>query len=139
MRIIIDIRKSPLLLYEVTDEILKMNIKCILDKDEVYGYLKKSHYLEILLDKTLCVYGEQMIEHYQTYLTDGSWVWSSDINHYFFNHNFALPKDFLEYIRTLNYIPKSYNESYDDFILDKIYDSRYRLNVDIMKRKKLTF
>jgi hypothetical protein len=79
MRIIIDIRKEPFKLFEITDNNLKddkLKNFCIKDKIRIIKYMKKSEHLSILLDCTNCIFTGENIEHFDTHKTDGKWIWS---------------------------------------------------------------
>ncbi|WP_299711557.1 hypothetical protein [uncultured Tenacibaculum sp.] len=62
-------------------------------------YLDKAEYLNIVLDKSPCIFTGDYISHYQTIRTDGFWVWSSDFLHYTKNFNFIWPEDFMIHVK----------------------------------------
>lgn len=139
MRIIIDIKKKDFELLEVTDSNLKeYKIKnfYIEDKKEILKYMKKSEYLSILLDCTKCIFTGENIEHFETHLTDGNWIWSADIVYYIEKYNYILPLKFLSDIRQNNYkTHKLADEIYID-IHEKVY-KKGCLNLEIMTKVKL--
>jgi hypothetical protein len=145
-RMIIDIRQDPPVLYAITDEYIKRNInKQIHNKDKIQNFLEKAGYLSIVLNDTKSIFGEERIEHMETILTDGSWVWSADINHYLINHNFELPRLFLKHIKNSNYTPTLTQKSFDNndvseeecnHMLNKIYFKGY-LKTEAMQRQEL--
>ena len=134
--IIIDIKKQPFKLLEVTDSNLKedtvknFNIE---DKKEIIKYMRKSEYLSILLDCTYCIFTGEVIEHFDTHQTDGKWIWSADIIHYIEKYNFILPIDFLSDIRQNDYkIYKLTDEIYKS-LHEKIYN-KGNLDLEIMSK-----
>lgn len=66
--------------------------------NQVNRFLQKATYLSILLDQTTCLFSGKSIDHYDTIMTDGKWVWSADINYYVENYSIDLPETFLKYI-----------------------------------------
>lgn len=136
MRIIIDIKKKNFELLEVTDGNLKedsMKSFCIEDKKEIIRYMKNSEYLSILLDYTTCIFTGKNIEHFETHLTDGNWIWSADIIHYFEKHNYILPLNFLSDIRQKHYKTHKLTDEIHKVLCEKIY-KKGCLNLEIMKK-----
>ena len=43
-------------------------------------------------------------------LTDGEWVWPSDLVYYFEQYNVALPEDFVDHMRALDWTPPSLSD-----------------------------
>lgn len=136
MRVIINLTTRPIILYEIDDSAIIMNQGNIRNRKEVSNFLEDSEYLGVFLDDTLCVFGEKRIMHYSTLKTDGDWIWSSDIIHYTKEHNFILPKAFLEHIEKSKYKPKKF-DSDPLKIYSLINDSKNLLNTKIMEVIKL--
>ncbi len=73
-----------------------------------------------MLDTTECIICNKEIYHDGTLITDGNWVWSSDLNHYFKNHNFIFPKDFLKSIRYKNHETSKISELFCDNLCERL-------------------
>ncbi len=136
MRIIIDTTQEPFKLFEVTNNHLK-NDKLknfhLKDKSRIVKYMKKSEYLSILLDCTNCIFTGENIEHFDTHLTDGKWIWSADIIYYIEKHNYILPIDFLSHIRKNNYKTQKLTDEIYTFLHDKTY-KKGCVNFDLMQK-----
>ena len=101
MRQILHIKENEVIIYEVTDEYLhecKTSKESLPNKKEYLSYLKKTEFDSILLDRTKCIFSGKPITHYLTIKTDGDWLWSGDLEHYFEEHNFSWPKEHLRKI-----------------------------------------
>ncbi|GGG15412.1 hypothetical protein GCM10011344_14970 [Dokdonia pacifica] len=106
MREIVHIRESEVVIYEVTNKYLKecWNLKVDLANKDIYlEYLKKCEFENILLDKTQCIFSDKWISHFLTNKSDGDWLWSVDLEHYFEKYNFLWPEAHLKKMRNSNF------------------------------------
>ncbi|WP_435263821.1 hypothetical protein [Tenacibaculum sp. nBUS_03] len=106
MRKILNIKDDEVILYEITDQYLfdcnKSNIA--IEKKKLYlDYLNNCDFESILLDQTECIFSKDLITHFETIKTDGDWLWSGDLEHYFDRFNFFWPEDHLKKIEKSNY------------------------------------
>ncbi|MBS1637736.1 MAG: hypothetical protein JST26_17605 [Bacteroidetes bacterium] len=72
-----------------------------------------------MLDTTDCIICGENILHYDTLITDGDWVWSADLKHYFDHHNFVFPEDFLQSIRSKNYEISEISTSFGEELCER--------------------
>jgi hypothetical protein len=106
MRQIINIKNDEVIIYEITDQYLK---ECFKLKDNLAGknlyltYLKNCEFEDILLDSTKCIFSDEYIMHFLTTKTDGDWLWSADLEHYFEKYNFIWPDEHLKKITNSAY------------------------------------
>lgn len=123
MRIIINLNLSDKLYYFIDESYIE---RCAIvetlyfDKNKIFEYLKKSKLFIVMLDKTDCVICNKKISHYGTLITDGNWVWSSDLNHYFEKHSFIFPEDFLKSIRDKSYEEPNVSELFCNDLCDRL-------------------
>ena len=112
MRQILNIKDNEVIIYEITDQYLfecnKSNLS-IKNKKNYLEYLNNCEFESILLDQTECIFSKKLITHFETIKTDGNWLWSGDLEHYFNRYNFIWPKNHLKKIEKSNY--KISNES----------------------------
>jgi len=112
MRQILNIKDNEVIIYEITDQYLfecnKSNLS-IKNKKNYLEYLNNCEFESILLDQTECIFSKKWITHFETIKTDGNWLWSGDLEHYFNRYNFIWPKNHLKKIEKSNY--KISNES----------------------------
>lgn len=74
------------------------------DADQVTLYLKSGHTLMSMMDvDDDIVDGAETILSGCSILTDGSWMWRKDLEHYVRRHNLRLPDNLLANIRSNNY------------------------------------
>lgn len=136
MRILINIQKEPFELQEFTDKNLKedkANNFTIQDKEKIIKYMRKSEYLSILLDCTHCIFTGEIIEHFDTHKTDGKWIWSVDLIHYFKKHNLVLPLDFLSDISQNDYKTYKLADDFHENLYKKVYN-KGNLNLKMMSK-----
>ena len=100
-RLIARINGNKITVYLVSDEYVR---DCILlpaveGNDKIVKYLKSSFYIAILLDSTKSLFEDRQITSFETYLTDGNWIWSGDLEHYTEKYKFKWPAAFVESIR----------------------------------------
>ncbi|MHA7060245.1 hypothetical protein ACWGOQ_0023690 [Aquimarina sp. M1] len=95
-RIIFDIENK--LIYKVLDTYI---IKCSKIKKQsklINAYVQDSENLTFFLDRTKSLFTNDYISHYRTLQTDGSWIWSSDLNVYTKDYSFIWPKEFVNQV-----------------------------------------
>jgi hypothetical protein len=105
IRFIADLRKEEIVVYSISNDFIK---KC--DSDELFfnserldNYLETAVKICILLDSTKSIFEDISITSNETFLSDGDWIWSGDLNYYSKHHHFLWPEKFL-----LSVINKSY-------------------------------
>ncbi|MCP4177717.1 MAG: hypothetical protein GY756_08120 [bacterium] len=85
-------------------------------------YLKKSYFLVGALEEAYCIFSKSLIEHYETWYTDGEWVWSADLMHYFKKYHFRWPDEFIQYLSKRKFaIPKISKEEIELLFSDPIF------------------
>lgn len=86
------------------------------DSQKTIEYLRSGYVLAISASYAFDVLSEEkVIIDSISILTDGEWVWSNDYIYYLEKYNLSLPKDFINYIRKIDWIlPKL---SHEDVIL----------------------
>ncbi|CAL2085908.1 protein of unknown function [Tenacibaculum sp. 190524A02b] len=100
----------------------KLKDKCNIEKNQMkdnnrlINHLEKAEFLNIVLDKSVCIFSGEYINHYQTIRTDGLWVWSSDLLHYTKNYNFQWPKDFVKHVNSNIGVTNNINEEHFTFL-----------------------
>ncbi|SEB45876.1 hypothetical protein SAMN04489761_0840 [Tenacibaculum sp. MAR_2009_124] len=106
MRQILNIKDDEVIIYEITDQYLfecHRSNKVVMNKSLYLNYLSICDFEKITLDRTQCIFSQEWITHYGTLKTDGNWLWSTDLEHYFEKYNFKWPKDHLLKITNSNY------------------------------------
>jgi hypothetical protein len=66
--------------------------------ERLIHYIEQAGYDSICLDQTLDIFNKKRISHYKTFRTDGSWIWSSDLNYYTIHHGFLWPAQFMQHL-----------------------------------------
>ncbi|MFF5189745.1 hypothetical protein ACFY30_39275 [Streptomyces sp. NPDC000345] len=75
------------------------------DEREIVGYLLAGHDLFSVMGSSEDVLGSgQTVIGGDSIYSDGEWVWRGDLWFYVRNHHVALPDEFLERIRGLDYL-----------------------------------
>jgi hypothetical protein len=70
---------------------------------KVVAYIEAASYLQITIDQTHCIICNKLIDDVQTLRTDGTWIWSADLEHYYQDHHFFWPRSFLQRMKSLSY------------------------------------
>jgi hypothetical protein len=114
-------------IFEIDDEFIK---KCYRDKKS-YPYLKKwrlLHYLKNvpmiipLCDCTTCIFSNKIIDHPQSWFTDGEWIWSADLTHYTKKYNFQWPEEFIKTLENKKYkLPKKGDIDQDKILSNQLF------------------
>lgn len=103
-RIIAEIRTDKIRLYTVSDAYI---LRCSDEKKEINErldrYLNASTYISILLDTAKDLFSGKQIKSEETWISDGTWVWSADLLHYYRHHNFQWPENMIHAIKDRDY------------------------------------
>ena len=96
------------------------------DREHIAGYLRSGNVFAVtggmgvddVLDRERTHVAELMT------LTDGEWVWPSDLVHYFEEYNVALPEDFVDHMRALNWTPPALSHDGLVALTDEVFGER---------------
>ncbi|MCL9807669.1 hypothetical protein NAT51_19255 [Flavobacterium amniphilum] len=100
-RIIVNLNKTVLNVYVVTDDYLKECFEHIEPVDRgLSRYLDESGYFSILLDTNYDIFEKNTISDFRTLRTDGYWIWSADLNYYYEKFGFKWPQEFVAFCKS---------------------------------------
>lgn len=117
-RFIFNVSQRRVEVQVVTDEsIIHCNQFQLSKNERLIHYIEQAGYDSICLDQTLDIFNKKRISHYKTFRTDGSWIWSSDLNYYTIHHGFIWPAKFMEHIDSKKE-PLFSEELLDSILLD---------------------
>lgn len=97
-RFIINIEKEEER-YIVSNRYLERSHRSVEMCPEFNDYVEKADLIKMILDETQCVFSKELISHYETYVSDGEWIWSTDLIHYSKKHGFVWPQSFIDSLR----------------------------------------
>lgn len=103
---IIHIKPREVIIYEVTDQYLKecQSLKKEIKNKTLYlQYFENCEYENIVLDKSQCIFSGKWITHNMTKKSDGDWLWTADLEHYFEHYNFLWPEEHQNKIQLSNF------------------------------------
>jgi len=92
------VKNQDIELYKISDKYI---INCDAQRNnnnidqKFLTYLKSGIYISILLDTAKDIFSDKRISSEETLVSDGKWVWSADLIHYYESHRFMWPQEFV--------------------------------------------
>lgn len=90
------------------------------DAAQIRAYLQSGSFVTAFADDEIDVIDRKtVIPDGASDMTDGTWVWGTDLPYYYQRYNLALPADFLAHVRSNNYVNPCHE--IEDLTIDAVW------------------